>query len=183
MTKNPHLVAKYIQFDDSRPFEPFKLHCAVKDLVATESLHGKLISIVRYWIRYTKNGKREILSFGLGDSVAVNSLVGIPTIKAWQSLLDFNKNSLEARGLNTQFHLISEATKHGLPPGVVCPASYFVRPLPGSMHSVAAFLTNLGNSAALVKNARAIVENKSCIVTQTMYDGNVRRDIDVSHID
>ena len=183
MTKHPHLVAKYIQFDDSRPFEPFKLHCAVKDLVATESLHGKLISIVRYWIRYPKNGKREILSFGLGDSVAVNSLVGIPTIKAWQCLLGFNKKLLVARGLNTQFPLIYEATKHGLPPCVVFPASDFVRPLLGSIHSVTAILTNLGNSVASVKYASAIGENKSCIVTQTMYDGNICRDIDMSHID
>ena len=118
MTKYPHLVAEYIQFDDSRPFEPLKLHCAVEDLVATESLHGKLTSIVRYWIRYSKNDKKEILSFGLGDSVAVNSLVGIPTIKAWQYLLDFEDSSMISRGLNTKFPLIFEATKHGLPPGV-----------------------------------------------------------------
>ena len=87
----------------------------MEDLVATKSLHRKLTSIVRYWI----NGKREILSFGLRDSVVVNSLVGIPTIKAWQYLLDFNKKILITRGLNTRFPLIYEATKHGLPPGVV----------------------------------------------------------------
>ena len=65
MTKYPHLVAEYIQYDDSSPFEPLKLHCAVEDLVSIESLHGKLTAIVRYWIQYTKNGKQEILSFGL----------------------------------------------------------------------------------------------------------------------
>jgi len=183
MTKYPHLVAEYIQFDDSRPFEPLKLHCAVEDLVATETLHGKLTSIVRYWIRYSKNGKKEILSFGLGDSVAVNSLVGIPTIKRWQCLLDFEDNSMIARGLNTKFPFIFEATKHGLPPGVVFSPSDFVRPLQGSMQSVTALLTNLGTSATPAKDAIVIDDKKGSIVTQTTYDGNIRRDIDVSHID
>ena len=97
----------------------------MEDLVATESLHGKLTSIVQYWIRYTRNGKREILSFGLGNILAVNSLVRIPTIKAWQCLLDFNKNSLIVRGLNTRSPLIYETTKYGLPPGVVFLVSVF----------------------------------------------------------
>ena len=58
-----------------------------------------------------------------------------------------------------------------------------MRPLPDSKHSADALLHNLGNSAAPVKDDSAIGENKSCIVTQTTYDGNMRCDIDVSHID
>ena len=166
MSKYPHLVAEYIQFDDSRPFEPLKLHCAVEDLVATESLHGKLTSIVRYWIRYSTKGKQELLSFGLGDSVAVNSLIGIPTIKAWKSLLDFNTNTLIARSINTQFPLIYESTKHGLPPGIIFSPSDFIRPLPGSMQSVTALLTNLNSSAPSTSDTKKnMSENKHCIVT------------------
>ena len=32
MNSHPHLVAKYIQFDDAHHFEPLRLHCAVADL-------------------------------------------------------------------------------------------------------------------------------------------------------
>ena len=76
MTSHSHLVAEYIQFDDAHPFEPLRLHCAVADLAKTESMHGKLTAIVRYWLRYKNDGKHVILSFGLGESVMVNSIVG-----------------------------------------------------------------------------------------------------------
>ena len=36
MTQHPEIVAEYIQFDDTRPFEPLHLHYAVKDLAKTE---------------------------------------------------------------------------------------------------------------------------------------------------
>ena len=52
MTKHPHLVADYIQFDDSHPFERLQLHCAVADLEREESMHGKLTAIIRYWLCY-----------------------------------------------------------------------------------------------------------------------------------
>ena len=113
----------------------------------------------------------------------VDSFVSISIIKAWQCLLDFNNNSIIVRGLNTRFPLIFEATKHGLPPGVIFLASDFVRPLQGSMQSVTALITNLGTSTATVKDASKAGDNKGSIVTQMTYDGDIRRDIDVSHID
>ena len=48
VTSHPHLVAKYIQFDDIMPFESLQLHCAVEDLTKTESMYGKLTAIVCY---------------------------------------------------------------------------------------------------------------------------------------
>ena len=66
MTSHPHLVVEYILFDDHRLFEPLQLYCAVEDLVQTESTHGKLNIIVRYWLRCKKDGRQVILSFGLG---------------------------------------------------------------------------------------------------------------------
>ena len=52
MTRHPQLVAEYIQFDDIWPFEPLQVYCAVENLVKTESLHGKLTAIVRYYLQY-----------------------------------------------------------------------------------------------------------------------------------
>ena len=90
MTMHPHLVAEYIKFDDSRPFEPLQLHCTVADLEQAKSIHGRL-TIVRYWLLYEQDGKGVLLLFGLGDSVTVKSIVGIPTIKAWKSIFVFQR--------------------------------------------------------------------------------------------
>jgi hypothetical protein len=42
ITTYPQCVAEYIQYDDSNPFEPIKLSCAIEDLTAAEALDGKL---------------------------------------------------------------------------------------------------------------------------------------------
>ena len=52
ITTYPELVAEYVQFDEQHPFEPLQLHCEVEDLASIDSMHGKLTSIVRYWLRY-----------------------------------------------------------------------------------------------------------------------------------
>ena len=156
----------------------------MEDLVAKEYIHGKLTAIVRYWICYTKNGKQEVLCFGLGDNVAVNSLVGIPTIKAWKCLLNFDKGALNVRGLNTQFPLIYESTKHDFPPGIIFSPYDFIRPLQGSMQSVNSLLTNLNSSNPSTPDANKKVDDKkNCIVTETTYDNCIHCDVNVSNIE
>ena len=48
--------------------------------------------------------------FGLGSSVTVNSIVDIPTIKAWKSSFEFKSHKIIAQGFNTKFQMIYEAT-------------------------------------------------------------------------
>ena len=81
ITDHPHLVAEYIQYDDANPFQPLQLACAVKDLKNTESMHGKLTAIVRYWMRYKVENKFTMLYFGLGADVAANSIIFLPTLR------------------------------------------------------------------------------------------------------
>ena len=83
-----------------------------------------------------------LILFGLGDSVTVNSIVGIPTIKAWKSIIDFNANILVAKGLKTTFPLIYKATKHGLPVDTIFSDENFVRPIQGSSRTALSLLTN-----------------------------------------
>ena len=109
MTKYQHIVAKYIQHDNIHPFEPLQLHCAVKNIARIESMHGKLTAIVRYWLRHKQDGKQVVLLFGLGASVKVNSIVGIPTIKVWNSAFGFCSNELIAKGIHTRFLFIFES--------------------------------------------------------------------------
>ena len=47
MTTHPLIVAEYIQYDDSKPFQPLQLQCAVNSLNATESMHGKITAVLR----------------------------------------------------------------------------------------------------------------------------------------
>jgi len=105
MTKHPHTVAEYIQYDDDEPFEPIKLSCAVDDLKTIEAEHGKLTAIVRYWTKYTLNGRPAIISFGLGRDVAVNSIIGLPTLKQWQCDISLHRGVLIAHSLRLQFDL------------------------------------------------------------------------------
>ena len=81
MTAHPHWVVEYIQYDNSNPFQPLQLACAVRDLEKAESMHGKLTAIVRYWMRYQVNDKYITLYFGLGADVVVNSIIGLPTLR------------------------------------------------------------------------------------------------------
>ena len=143
VTQNPELVTEYIQFADTYPFDPIQVHCALEYLATIKSMYGKITVIVCYWLRYKQDGRCVLLSFGLGDSVAVHSLNGILTIKVWKVLLDFELDSMIARDVHVQFPLIFEATKHGLPPGIIFYASAFVRPLQGARYNDKALLTNL----------------------------------------
>ena len=48
MNTPPHLAAEYIQYNDSKPFQPLQLQCAVDLLEVTVLMHGKLTTVVRY---------------------------------------------------------------------------------------------------------------------------------------
>ena len=76
-------------------------------------MHSKLMEIVRYWMRYKQGGKRAVLSFGLGEDVAVNLLVSFPTLCQWGGVFNFGENSFVACSINTRFPPIYESTKQG----------------------------------------------------------------------
>ena len=78
-------------------------------------MHGKLTAIIQYWLRYETKNERVILSFGLGADVAVNSIIGLPTLRQWGGNLDFNKNSFVTTHIHTCFPLHYEPEK-SLPP-------------------------------------------------------------------
>ena len=86
MTTYSDIVLSYKQFDDE--FEPIQLDCDVPSLLADKEA-SKLTDIVTYMTRYTdSNGKMITVSFGLGDSISVNAIIGLPTFRAWELVLD-----------------------------------------------------------------------------------------------
>ena len=129
MTTYPEIVAEYIQFDDSDPFQPLQLECAVSDLSAVEDNHGKLTAIVRYWTQYKhEDGKRVVLSFGLGPDVNVNSIIGMPTIRQWGMNICFLTSVITAHQLKVRFSTHFERSKTGLPNGISFKTDDFIRP-------------------------------------------------------
>ena len=129
ITQHPHLVAEYIQYDDSHPFEPIQLQCAVDDNATDLADQNKLTAIVRYHTPYTDaEGKPVLLSFGLGAHVAVRSILGKPTLKAWQCSIDFGTDKLICPTLGRRFDMHYETARQGLPSGIAFQQSDFRRP-------------------------------------------------------
>ena len=144
MTQYPEIVAEYVQYDDEQPFQPLKLECAVKDIPTQDDLSGNLTAIVRYWTRYTEpNGQRAVISFGLGRDIAVNSIIGVPTIRKWGMSMCFMSNTITAHHIKVKFSTVYERSKNGLPSSVEFDSSEFIRPGVHPTAVATALVTNL----------------------------------------
>ena len=79
ITQYPEIVKSYEQFDDTNPFTPISLACAIPSAEADKQ-KNKLTAVVTHKTRYfSKQGKRVTLSFGLGLAIEVNTIIGLPT--------------------------------------------------------------------------------------------------------
>ena len=187
MTQYPELVAEYIQYDDENPFQPLKLECAVKDLAKADDLSSKLTAIVRYWTRYKEpNGKRAMLSFGLGKDIAVNSIIGIPTIRRWGMNLCFLSSTITAHHLKVRFSTAYEQSKSGLPASIEFTKDEFVRPAQGIPLTATALVTNL--DAAITDGchdgeALDTTTSTSEITTDDNTNGFLRRVVETPHLE
>ena len=155
ITTYPECVAEYIQYDDADPFEPIKLSCAIEDLSAVEALHGKLTAIVRYHTRYVNaDGTPTTISFGLGQGIAVNSIIGLPTLRQWGMNLCLGTGKMIAPALKTRFDIEYENAGNCLPKDVVFKMTDFVRPnsaaqpLSSPQASIHAILDDIKNADA-----------------------------------
>ena len=73
-----HIIESYEQFNDPKLFCLIALDCTILASEA-EKVTGKLTDVVNYKTRYTdKNGKPLTLSFGLGKSINVNTIISLP---------------------------------------------------------------------------------------------------------
>jgi hypothetical protein len=119
MSERPDLVAEFVSFDDSNPFEPIKLGGAIRDpddFDATD--HGNLTAVVRYYTPYTDiSGSSITVSFALGSDVTVNTIFGLPMLCDLDSVISLRTNSLHSRALNVDFPITRAAAAFGLPFG------------------------------------------------------------------
>ena len=83
----------------THPFHSFNVGFPIIAFTATSFPNpndnvGKLAAIVTYYTRYTSVNKFPIfLSFGLGNEVAVNTIIGKPTLKEWKGCVNFNNDT------------------------------------------------------------------------------------------
>ena len=143
-------------------------------------MHGKLTAIVRYWMRYDQGNKKSVLSFGLGADVAVNSLIGLPTLRKWGGVFDFGDNFFISRSFNTKFPLCYEPTKNELPANVVFNDGDFNRPIQGTEGNIVVLLTNLRNDG---KSPTLLPSRVKGNVNDDMSSDTMVRTADVSHLE
>ena len=161
ITTYPYIVKNYIQFDDKDKFEPLGLNCAVNDVKDVENNVGKLTAIVTYYTRYTSVNKLPILlSFGLGNEVAVNAIIGKPTLKEWKGCVNFNNDTFTSEELMLQFEMEYKVADAGLPRNVIFDNTGFVRPhaaLSAGAHIVS--MDRDSNSATMKTESEVIATN------------------------
>ena len=176
MTEHPEIVCSYEQFDDENPFEPLSLACAVsmENITAT---YGKLTSVVTYHTQYKdKNGIPVKLAFGLGAEVAVNAIIGLPTLKKWKATIDVGNDEFVSKLLDLAFPLHYHGADSGLPPSIKFTSEDFVRPRPITMVGRAFVMQTDDVSAAITDTSR--FEIQSTKGTDDISKGYLQRTIE-----
>ena len=129
MTTYPHIVHSYEQFDDNVPFQPIELDCAIPNAESKQNCN-RLTAVVTYITNYRKpDGSNMKLSFGLGESISVNAIIGLPTLKEWKLIMDMDSSCATSKLLRQEFPLTFKHAASGFPDGVAFAKEDFIRPL------------------------------------------------------
>ena len=128
MTTYPDIVDSYEHFNDDNPFQPIELDCAVPNSDSKQN-RNKLTAVVTYKTRYCNlDGKPMNISFGLGESISVNAIIGLPTLKEFKMVLDVDSGIATSKLLNKDFKLSFQHAASGFPDGIVFDKVDFLRP-------------------------------------------------------
>jgi hypothetical protein len=158
-SERPDLVAEFVSFDDSNPFEPIKLGGAIRDPANFDATdHGNLTAVIRYYTPYVdSSGSPITISFALGSDVTVNTIFGLPMLCDLDSIISLRSNSMHSRTLNRDFPIIRAAATFGLPPTCSFDPADSTRnraaSLLGPPSAAAASLLSLAPSAPLLATA------------------------------
>jgi hypothetical protein len=115
MRERPDLVASFEKFDDANPFEPIKLGGAIRQPEDyNESQHGRLTAIIRYKTPYADHDGNPIqISFGLGNDMTVNTILGMPIIKDLGMLPNFRDGTVTCADSPATFGIQYQETTCG----------------------------------------------------------------------
>jgi hypothetical protein len=100
-------VASLEYYNDSLPFEPVMLGGAITATTGTPAHHGMLSAVIAYHTPYTfPNGSEFLLTFALGNEVAVNSLFGWADIRQLDTTLNTATNTVTSTAIRANFDVI-----------------------------------------------------------------------------
>jgi hypothetical protein len=115
----PDIVHEILFDDGPEGFEPIKLTGAIKESANTPEKHGVLTAVIRYKTPFVdSSGLPMLLSFALGSSVSTNTILGWPSMLALGLSFDINRLKVYSHVLNHEFHVLQDAGRLGIPPGV-----------------------------------------------------------------
>jgi hypothetical protein len=119
-TQHPEVVKSLRFFNSDDPFEPIKLKRAVLDHTDYDaSHHGLLTTVIRYKTPYTTtDGNQVSVSIALGMDVSTNTIFGVPTLTAFEFIIDLKKLSAFSPIMKETFQLTRSAGSLGLPAGI-----------------------------------------------------------------
>ena len=124
----PEIVHSYEHCADVSLLQPIPLDCIIPTADAALD-KNRLTAVVTYYTRYVGcDGNTLKFSFGLGESIAVNDIIGLPTIRKWRLALDVDANCASSKFLDVYFDLNFQRAASGIPTGVTFTASDSVRP-------------------------------------------------------
>ena len=158
MSQYPHLVSDFHMFDDTNPFEPNKLLGAVTNSDSYDfDTHGQLTGVIQYFTPYVNTHNQPItISFGLGENVAVNSIIGWPAILDMQIDLSISTMTVVSHTLHCNFP-------------ITCRQSA-LQPLPGSIFDTNAFLHNWCKTSTTALLAHVNQPLITCNQTSGVFD-------------
>ena len=91
---------------------------------------SKLTDIFTYKTSYTYGNKKMIIiSFGLVDSISVNTVIVLPTFRSQELVLDLSADHVSSKLLDVNFDLSYQHVATGLPRTVTFDAIDFIRPI------------------------------------------------------
>ena len=116
ITTHPEIFYHYIQYGDENTFDPIALNCSVDNYENIKDTYVKLTSLAVYNTNCLTKipPKRSKLSLASAKEVAVNAIIGIPTLKKYKASISFEGNFLTSPFLQTQFPLIYKPADNGL---------------------------------------------------------------------
>ena len=125
MTNYLETVESYDCHDDTDEFQPITLDCFVPSSAAEKDAI-KLSDVVTYKTRYhDKNGKMITLSFGLGEAISINTIIGLSTFRGWK-IVYVDDNKAAPKSLNQYIDLSFQHAASGLPPGAIFQKEDFI---------------------------------------------------------
>jgi len=110
---HPSVVKRLEYFDGSNPFEPIKLCGAITQPSDYDSgNHGILSAVVEYHTPYKyRNGEPVSLTIALGNSMTVNTILGLPTIREGELEPRWSKQEYISHVYQARFPIEYVATK------------------------------------------------------------------------